>query len=400
MIDSKLNKICELLVERFNDLGQGAADQLRYWFSGVVPYVSPEILDILGKHLDEEHIPLLFDAFWQVLPFGTGGRRGRVGYGTNRINLTTVAMTVQGHCNYLRDTLRERKDIAVVVANDVRVFNDFAGTYRFLGEKHPLLGVSSRSLGKLACEIYAGNGITAYIAQPESEKAVTSTPELSYFISKLGAVGGINVSASHNPPDDNGVKVYDEYGSQPIAPDDQHLIDVMGKADKINRLSFSEALEHGIIRDVPEELHHEYVETYVRLYDNIYTPNPSVPIVYTPLCGCGLTSSGEVLVRLMFPLKVPPDQNADGTFAAIPFRSPNPEVPQSTEPAQKFADTVGSGIVLSSDPDADRIGLEVKLNDGSWYHFDGNQIATVLCYFLMLDPYGPRRKGLVIETLV
>ncbi len=403
MIDSDLKKIRELLTERFGDWGLGAAERLSHWLSGAIPYAYPEILK---KHLEEQHLPLLFDAFWQVLPFGTGGRRGRVGYGPNRVNPTTLAMTVQGHCQYLRAAFPERKELAVVVANDVRIFNDFAGVYSFLGNNHPLLGTSSRSLGRLACEIYAGNGIVAYFAKPESDdtvitaETVITTPELSHLIGKLNAVGGINLSASHNPPDDNGVKIYDQYGSQPIAPDDQHLVDVMDQASNINTLPFNQALDQGMIRAIPDEFHREYVETYDKLYDNIYTPQPDVPIVYTPLCGCGLTSAGEVLKKLNFTLRVPPNQDVDGTFSAIPFKAPNPEVPQATEPAKLFADEIGAGIVLSSDPDADRIGLEAKLDDGSWYHFDGNQIAAVLCYFLMLDPHGPKRKGLVIETLV
>ncbi|MCI0338464.1 MAG: hypothetical protein L0226_12880 [Acidobacteria bacterium] len=397
MSDTELNNICELLVERYKDLGQGAAERLRHWLSGTVPFAYP---DILRDHLAERHLSLLFDSFWQVLPFGTGGRRGRVGYGTNRINPTIIAMTVQGHCQYLRATFPDRKDLAVVIANDVRVFNDIAGVYQFLGDHHPLLGVSSRSLGKLACEIYAGNGIVAYFVDPTSDRAVISTPELSFSIDKLNAVGGINLSASHNPPDDNGVKIYDQYGSQPVAPNDQHLIDVMAQASNISTLSFDQALKEGLIRDLPRELHHEYVKTYVNLYDNIYPPLPDVPIVYSPLCGCGLTSAGEVLKELGFPFRVPPGQDADGAFSVIPFKAPNPEVPQATEPAKRFADEIGSKIVLSSDPDADRIGLEVKLADGSWYHFDGNQIAAVLCYFLMIDTHGPQRRGLVIETLV
>jgi len=124
------------------------------------------------------------------------------------------------------------------------------------------------------------------------------------------------------------------------------------------------------------------------------------PIVYTPLCGCGLTSAGEVLRRLGVNFLTPPDQGPDGTFSVIPLLAPNPEVPQATIPAKAFADEHGARVVLSSDPDADRVGLEVKLPDGEWYHFDGNQIATLLAYFLMLDPDGPKRKGLLIETLV
>lgn len=390
-------RICELLVEKYGDLGRGAAERLRQWLSGKVPYAYPEIIE---KHLEEQHLELLFDAFWQVLPFGTGGRRGRVGYGPNRLNTTTVAMTVQGHCQYLRAAFSDQEDLAVVVANDVRVFNDIAEVYYFLGEDHPLLGVSSRSLGKLACEIYAGNGIIAYFEEPRAERAVLTTPELSFLIDKLKALGGINLSASHNPPDDNGLKVYDQYGSQPVAPNDQQLVEIMDQATNVRVLPFDQALDQGLIREIPTGLHQEYIETYVKLYDNIYSPRPDVPIVYTPLCGCGLTTVGDVLERLGFPLTTPPDQGPDGTFSVIPFKAPNPEVPQATEPAKAFAEAQGAEIVLSSDPDADRVGLEIKLADGSWYHFDGNQIAAVLCYFLMLDPHGPQRRGLVIETLV
>jgi phosphoglucomutase len=392
-----LARICELLAQKYADLGQGAAERLRQWLADSVPYAYPNILE---QHLSEQYLDLLFDAFWQVLPFGTGGRRGRVGYGANRLNPTTVAMTVQGHCHYLRATYPTRGDLAVVVANDVRVYRDIAGTYHFLGDDHPLLGVSSRGLGRLACEIYAGNGIVAYFAEPNAAQAVLSTPELSYLIGELGAIGGINVSASHNPPDDNGVKIYDQYGSQPVAPHDQYLVDTMDQATKIHAVPFDQALAQGLIRGVPERMHQGYLDTYVTLYGQLHIPDPDLPIVYTPLCGCGLSTVGEVLERLGFPVLVPPDQGPDGTFAAIPFKSPNPEVPQATEPAMAFAEARGSRIVLSSDPDADRVGLEIKLADGSWYHFDGNQIATVLGYFLMLDPGGPQRQGLVIETLV
>ncbi len=391
-----LEKVCDLLAERYEELGEGAGRRLRRWLSGEIPHAYPEILE---RHLAEEHVDLLFDAFWQVLPFGTGGRRGPVGYGANRMNPTTVAMTVQGHCQYLREAFPDG-ELAVVVANDVRVFWDNAGRYAFLGDDHPLLGVSARSLGRLACEIYAGNGITAYFAEPEAEHAVLTTPELSYLIDRLGAAGGMNLSASHNPPDDNGVKVYDGFGSQPVAPDDQHLVDAMEKATELKSMPFAEALAAGLVKAVPGELHGEYVDAYLELYGGIFTPDPDLPVCYTPLCGCGLTTVGDVLERLGFPLVTPPDQDADGSFKTIPFKAPNPEVPQSTQPAQAYADEHGSGVVLSSDPDADRIGVEVKLADGSWYHLDGNQIAAVLCYYLMLDPQGPRRKGLVIETLV
>ena len=400
------------LRERYGQQGDQAANELTRWLSGAVPLAYPEIL---RQHLGEAQLSLLFDAFWQVLPFGTGGRRGRVGYGANRMNPSTVAMTIQGHCNFLKARFSDRSDLKVVVANDVRLFRDVAGAYAFLGgdgsSEHPLMGLSSRGLAKLACEIYAGNGITAYITEPNSDEATLSTPELSFVIGKLGAVGGVNMSASHNPPDDNGVKLYDEFGSQPVAPQDQQLLDIMSAVTEIKSRPFAQALADGQVRAIPGELHAEYVRGYIELYGDFFAPRKDLPIVYTPLCGVGLSTAGDVLSTLGFPVLTPEDEKADGSFKVIPFRSPNPEVVQSTEPARAFADQHGSGIVLSSDPDADRVGCEIRLPDApsnaaqpshgsGWYHFDGNQIAAILGYALMLDPKGPRRKGLVIETLV
>jgi phosphoglucomutase/phosphomannomutase len=395
-VKDAFSRVAAELQTRYGQAGAGAAARLQTWLSGAMPFAHEEMLT---RHLDVARAPLLFDAFWQDLPFGTGGRRGRVGYGSNRMNETTVAMTVQGHCDFLR---RQNGGTAleVVVANDVRVFRDLAGTYRFLGDTHPLLGVSSRSLARLACEIYAGNGIRAWFADPENDAAVLATPQLSYLIDALGAAGGINLSASHNPPDDNGVKTYDAFGSQPVAPEDQQLIDVMAKATDVRRLAFAEALAQGLVRAVEPERQRTYVDLHVKLFGGIHAPRAEFPITYTPLCGCGLDTVGRVLDALGFPVVVPPDQHPDGSFASIPFRAPNPEVPQATAPACAFADSHRSELVLSSDPDADRVGVEARLADGSWFHFDGNQIGAMLGYFLMLDPEGPRRRGLVIETLV
>jgi phosphoglucomutase len=393
---ANVKKICDLLAARYQD-GPSAARRLKQWLSGEIPFANEETI---AQHLHEKHLPLLFDSFWQELPFGTGGRRGRVGYGPNRLNPATVAATVQGHCNHLRVSFPDRDDLAVVVANDVRSFKDISGVYRFLGAHHPALGTSSRSLAKLACQIYAANGIIAYLEDPQSDVAVLSTPELSFVINQLHAVGGVNLSASHNPPDDNGVKVYDRFGSQPVAPDDQLLVNAMTAVTNIQTLPFNQACEEGLIRSIPERLHQEYIDTYVRLYDAFYTPRRDAPLVYTPLCGCGMGTVGDALTRLGFPFFVPPHQHADGSFAAIPFKAPNPEVAEATSPARAFADKMGCGVVLSSDPDADRVGLEARLADGSWYHFDGNQIGAILCYLLMLDPRGPKRRGLVIATTV
>ncbi len=409
--DARLDRMCALLTERYDAAGAGAAERLRQWIGGAIPHAEPEAL---ARHLDDARADLLFDAFRQVLPFGTGGRRGPMGYGANRMNPSTVAMTAQGHADYLKANLPGAA-LSVVVANDVRVFADNAGVYTFLTPPHPLLGLSSRALARLACEIYAANGIVAWLAEPEDDGAVTSTPELSFYIVRLGAAGGVNVSASHNPPDDNGIKVYDDYGSQPIAPEDQRLVDAMERATTVRAMPFAEGLRTAMIRPLPADLRSAYVETYVDLYRDLYSsragagggdggrlpaPRADAPLVYTPLCGCGVHTVKPVLEQLGFPVLMPPDQGLDGSFAAIPFKAPNPEVPHATVPAREFADRHGAGIVLSSDPDADRIGMEARLEDGSWYHFDGNQIAAILGHHLMLDPEGPRRRGLVMETLV
>jgi len=391
--------IARELVARHGELGRVTAGHLRTWLSGSIAFAEPEWI---ARHLAPERLDLLLDAFWQVLPFGTGGRRGRVGYGPNRINPATIAMTVQGHCDYLHAAFGQRAELQVVVANDVRVFGDLSGAYRFLGDEHPLLRLSSRALAKLACEVYAGNGISALLPDPASDLAVLATPELSFAIAELGAAGGVNLSASHNPPDDNGIKLYDHFGSQPVPPDDQRLLDGMSKISEIKRLGFGEAVSKGLVRAIPGELHGRYLAGYTRLYakDRFPAPRPEPKIVFTPLCGVGLDTVGALLRELGFPLLVPEREQADGSFAVIPFRAPNPEIPQSTGPARRFAEEHGSSIVLSSDPDADRVGLEVRLADGSWEHLDGNQIAAILGYALMLDPEGPRRSGLVIETLV
>src|SRR5262245_61358436 len=169
-VDQKLEHISDRLRQTYGDLGSQAADQLAVWLSGSIPFSHPEVIASL---LADDSLGLLFDSFWRLLPFGTGGRRGPVGYGPNRINPSVVAMTVQGHCEYLK---RLGGRPSVVVANDVRVFQDISGVYRSLGATHPLMGTSSPSLARLACEIYAGNGVAAYSPAVTTDNAVMTTP--------------------------------------------------------------------------------------------------------------------------------------------------------------------------------------------------------------------------------
>ena len=362
----------------------------------------------LGRFAELAPLGLIVDSFRCDIPFGTGGRRGRVGIGPNRINPRTLALTVAGHCEFLRaagsSTANTRASGGtVVVANDTRVFTDINQAHTFMGDDWSLLGTSSRSLALLACQIYAVYGFETYLTAPKDHDAYMPTPELSFAIRELGRAGGLNVSASHNHPDDNGFKVYTPTGGQYCPPDDATLsrsVEQVQLDPEIERLI---ARYTGAAAEMPAEVHRAYIGMYADRSAAICASSElvrsDVPIVYTPLCGTGLANVGETLTETGYQVHVPRDQYPDGSFAAIPLRSPNPEIPGVTDPAIEFAATVGAELVLSTDPDADRLGVEVKLADGTWQHLTGNQIGAIIAYFLVADPDGPRLSGPVITTV-
>ena len=350
------------------------------------------------SHIEHEKTDLLLDAFYQRLPFGTGGRRGRVGYGPNRINPATVALSVQGHCNFMKDHYDCNNQPAVIVACDVRIFADIGGTFDFLPKNHPIYNLTSRDLARIACEIYAGNGFTVYTT---SESVYLSTPELSFLIKYYDALGGINVSASHNHPDDNGFKFYNPEAAQDIPPDDENLSNYMDNDTiSLSQIDFDTAKSKGLILDLPEKTHEAYIQTNVALKNLNVKKSPN--IVFTPLCGTGDSNVGDVLRKAGYNVQLySPHANFDGTFANIPSRIPNPEVPEAAKPALAFADEQKADIVLSSDPDADRIGLFAKNAQNQWQYITGNDIAAIIAYYLILDKKrGPNKKGLMIKTLV
>jgi phosphoglucomutase len=391
-------RACRELESGFGDIGRAAAENLRRWTSGRIEGADAEGIRALCAAADAR---ALLDEFWRDLPFGTGGRRGPVGFGPNRMNVATTALTIQGHCNYLRRRFATKPSLQVIVANDVRVFYDLAGTYVVLDDATPsLLGLSSRDLAVLACEIYAGNGIVAYLSEPENAEATLTTPELSYAIRRLEAVGGVNFSASHNHPDDNGIKLYDADGGQFPPPEDEVLAAEMAEPGEISRAPFENAVRGDGIRPMPDAVIEGYLKIYAEQFAERCAPVAEpAPLVFTPLCGCGARTVARLLDALGFETVIPPGQDADGTFASVPFRTPNPEVEEATRPARAFAEDRGIALVLSSDPDADRVGADV-LVDGEWFHLTGNQIAAILTYYLLADPEGPRLSGLVVETLV
>ena len=352
-------------------------------------------------HIPHEKYALLLDCFYQLVPFGTGGRRARVGYGPNRINPITVAMSVQGHCAYLRAVYPSSNRRKVVIAFDTRVFTDISRTYEFLGADSYLSGLTSRALARIACEIYAGNGFEAYLTGLTGEREYLSTPELSFAIRNLGALGGMNVSASHNHPDDNGFKFFNEQGAQDIPPTDQEMASYMGEVRSIDRTPIDDAVAAGLVFALPAELHQEYIRTNLALRSKPKESHP-LTVVYTPLCGTGNETVGDVLRAAGYDVRLyEPQANYDGSFASIPLRLPNPEVPDAASPALALAKTVKADLVICSDPDADRLGVFARDRADRWRYLNGNEIASILAYYLTLDgAFGPRRSGILIKTLV
>jgi phosphoglucomutase len=379
--------------------GAAAAAGLRRWLAADQPFVDAAEL---RRFAARAPVGLIVDSFRCDIPFGTGGRRGRVGIGPNRINPRTLALTVAGHCEFLRATAR-RSSLSVVVANDTRVFTDINAAHTFMGDDWSLLGTSSRSLALLACQIYAVYGIESCMTAPGDPDGYMPTPELSFAIRELAAAGGLNVSASHNHPDDNGFKVYTPTGGQYCPPDDETLARAVEQVELDPEIESLAARHLDAAAEISADVHKKYVSMYVSRDAGICASSAAlragVPVVYTPLCGTGLASVGETLTEAGYQLHVPRDQYPDGSFAPIPLRSPNPEIPGVTDPAIEFASSVGAELVLSTDPDADRLGAELRLADGSWRHLTGNQIGAIIAYFLVADPAGPRLSGPLITTV-
>lgn len=343
----------------------------------------------------------LLDAFWRVMPFGTGGRRGPVGAGPNRINPYTISLSVQGHCDYLKNVVGMDGEMSVVVAFDVRKFCDLRGVYE--GVDGLLDGLSSRDLAKECARTYAANGVVAYVVGPlEDEPGIEactdkyiSTPELSFLIRELKAAGGLNISASHNHPDDNGGKFYNFHGGQEIPPDDEALLNVVENVKDIKTISYLEAREKNLIRFVPEELHAKYLDLNKEMCP---TQSRTAKVAFTPLCGTGDTTVVQALTALGFEVLTVPDQSIyDGSFSSVPFRIPNPEVPQSMGKLNDLAAKSGCDIAFATDPDADRLGVTVPDENGDFVFLNGNEIGVVLVEALLASK---RKAGTLTESSI
>jgi len=333
----------------------------------------------------------LLDCFYQVIPFGTAGRRGEVGVGPNRINLWTVCSASQGHSQYLIKKYGENVNKrGIVIAYDVRIF---------LGNKHldnnlksPLTDLSARDLAEASARVYAANGMKVFIFD-----GIRTTPELSFAVKHLKAVAGAMYSASHNPPNYNGQKVFDEYGGQMIQPYDEELInEVTQNVREIKQIGYQQGLDKGLINLIGEKVDEDYIKAVVTLS---HSDARDVKIVYTPLHGCGITSVPKAMEKLGFSVILDPKtSNPSGKFENITYNIPNPEVVESFDTSLECAKKENADILLNSDPDADRIGVMVN-HCGGWVFLNGDQIASVLtCYIEEKTRNSRGGGGVMIKT--
>lgn len=309
----------------------------------------------------------LTESFYQSLEFGTGGLRGIMGVGTNRMNRYTVGMATQGLANYLKISfpeLAKAGKIKVAIAHDCRNNSDvFART---------------------VAEIFAANGFTAYLFD-----SLRPTPELSFTIRHLGCQSGVVVTASHNPKEYNGYKAYWDDGAQVIAPHDVNIIAEVNKITEVSQVKFDPmaagADPGGKVVMIGEEIDRAYLDMIMNLSlsPEAVKAQSGMKIVYTPIHGTGVRLVPAALKEYGFTniIHVPEQDINDGNFPTV--ISPNPEESSALKMALEKADEVGADLVMATDPDADRIGIAVRNEKGEMQLVNGNQTATLLTYYLL-----------------
>lgn len=299
------------------------------------------------------------DAFYRNLEFGTGGLRGIMGVGTNRMNKYTVGMATQGLANYIRKHC-SGDDIKVCISYDSRN--------------------NSPEFAKITADVLAANGLHVYIFE-----SLRPTPELSYAIRKKGAQAGVMVTASHNPKEYNGYKVFWSDGAQITSPVDKDIVAEVNAITDPSMVKFVAGEGAGQIESMGEEMDNSYLDDILSL---MLTPeaikkHSDLKFVYTPLHGTGVKLVPEALGRLGFKsiCHVPEQDINDGDFPTV--MSPNPEEPSALKMAIEVADRENADIVLATDPDADRMGIAVRDNEGKIVLLNGNQTGSLLTYYIL-----------------
>lgn len=303
----------------------------------------------------------LEDAFYKTLEFGTGGLRGIMGVGTNRMNKYTVGMATQGFANYLKLSFADLEQIKVAISYDCRN--------------------NSSDYARIVAEIFEANGFKVFLT-----KELRPTPELSYAIRYYGCQGGVMLTASHNPKEYNGYKAYWNDGAQVIAPHDVNIIKEVNKITSPNQVLFSKPEDcKGEIVMVGEELDSAYLNDLKKLHlsQESVASHPDVCVVYTPMHGCGVKMVPRALKEMgMTNVHLVEEQCVnDGNFPTV--ESPNPENPPAMKMALDLAYKVGAEVVLASDPDADRMGMGLRKPDGEIQLLNGNQTLCLLTYYML-----------------
>ena len=329
-------------------------EKAKQWLS---PAFDEETRKQVQEMLDNEDKTALVDAFYQNLEFGTGGLRGIMGAGTNRMNKYIVGMATQGFANYLLKAYPGKKDLAVVVGHDCRN--------------------NGRMFAETVADIFSANGIKAYLFE-----SLRPTPEISFAIRQLGCQAGVNVTASHNPREYNGYKAYWGDGAQVLAPHDKGIIDEVNKVT-IDDVKFTGNKE--LIEIIGGEMDWDYVSAVkeAMVDQNVILRQKDLNIVYSPMHG-----TGRVIVPLCLRswgfqnIHVVPEQMViDGDFPTVV--SPNPENAEAMTLGMKLGTKLNADLVIASDPDADRLAIVCRDNKGEWIIINGNQTAMMLSYYII-----------------
>ncbi|MFQ5647225.1 MAG: phospho-sugar mutase [bacterium] len=267
----------------------------------------------------------------------------------------------------------------MVIANDVLMFNDIRENYS-TNLPNPLIGLTSRDFAGIAAGVYAANHVKVYMVN--EQVSVCSTPELSFYIRYYRADGGLNISASHNHPDDNGAKFFNFHGGQEIPPHDQEMSDMVDQVAKVKNLDYEEAHQTGLIGFIEEEAYQSYIASNLKIPLQS-SKRFSTKIAYSPLNGTGVNTCGRLLEKAGFHLiKVEKQYQPDGSFKNVKFRIANPEVRESMEEAVRVAEKTGAQLAVSTDPDADRIGICAPDRNGEWVFFTGNEIGIMIAHYI------------------
>lgn len=310
------------------------------------------------RMLDNDDKTDLVESFYKNLEFGTGGLRGIMGAGSNRMNIYTVGAATQGLANYLKDAFKTLDQIKVVVGHDVRN--------------------NSRKFAETVANIFSANGIKVYLFED-----CRPTPELSYAVRLLGCQSGVNITASHNPKEYNGYKAYWDDGAQVVSPHDVNIIDYVNRIKDVTEIKFEANPE--LIQIIGEDIDNQYIEEIAKLSlsPEIIKKHSDLKIVYTPIHGTGKVLIPRSLERWGFRniIHVPEQDVQSGDFPTVD--SPNPENASAMAMAIKKAEEVDADIVMASDPDADRIGLVLKNTKGKFELVNGNQIQLIFHYYLL-----------------